>query len=177
VPPGTWTVSGGLGEDLRKPPTDASPSAEIEFTLSKKWFSRRSPSAMPARWGVGVCTGPASKSELFGNRSVPQRRVRVARKNAQAIFCRRRHQARRPPLAKIRPGSPAPTMGPGTAANPPNRTCATSANPTVLVNASFLERRVQPAPIDEKSFHPRRAITTLSNSELSGFEAIQACSA
>jgi hypothetical protein len=27
VPPGTWTV-GELGEDLRKPPTDASPSAE-----------------------------------------------------------------------------------------------------------------------------------------------------
>jgi hypothetical protein len=26
---------------------------------------------------------------------------------AQAVFCRRRHQPRRPPLAKIRPGSPA----------------------------------------------------------------------
>src|SRR5262249_40316934 len=36
---------------------------------------------------------------------------------AQAIFCRRRHQPRRPPPAKIRPGSPAPTMGPGTAVN------------------------------------------------------------
>jgi hypothetical protein len=34
----------------------------------------------------------------------------------QAILCRRRHQARRPPLAKIRPGRPAPAMGPGTAA-------------------------------------------------------------
>jgi len=31
------------------------------------------------------------------------------------LFFRRRHQARRPPLAKIRPGSPAPTTGPGTA--------------------------------------------------------------
>ena len=28
-------------------------------------------------------------------------------RDAQAIFCRRRHQPRRPPLAKIRPGSPA----------------------------------------------------------------------
>ena len=33
----------------------------------------------------------------------------------QAVFCRRRHQARRPPLAKIRPGKirpgrPAPAM-------------------------------------------------------------------
>jgi hypothetical protein len=35
----------------------------------------------------------------------------------QAIFCRRRHQPRRPPLAKISPGSPAPTMGAGTARN------------------------------------------------------------
>ena len=33
---------------------------------------------------------------------------------AQPIFCRRRHQARRPPLAKIRPGRPAPTTGAGT---------------------------------------------------------------
>src|SRR6476660_6537857 len=32
-----------------------------------------------------------------------------------ALFpVRRRHQPRRPPLAKIRPGSPAPAMGPGT---------------------------------------------------------------
>jgi hypothetical protein len=32
----------------------------------------------------------------------------------QAILCRRRHQPRRPPLAKMRPGRPAPAMGPGT---------------------------------------------------------------
>jgi hypothetical protein len=36
------------------------------------------------------------------------------RADAQAIFCRRRHQPRRPPLAKIRPGRPAPAIGPGT---------------------------------------------------------------
>jgi hypothetical protein len=29
----------------------------------------------------------------------------------QAIFCRRRHQPRSPPLTKIRPGSPAPATG------------------------------------------------------------------
>ena len=34
--------------------------------------------------------------------------------NAQAIFCRRRHQPRRPPFAKIRPGRPAPATGAGT---------------------------------------------------------------
>jgi len=33
---------------------------------------------------------------------------------AQAVRCRRRHQPRRPPLAKIRPGRPAPAIGPGT---------------------------------------------------------------
>jgi len=32
----------------------------------------------------------------------------------QATFFRRRHQPSRPPLAKIRPGRPAPAMGPGT---------------------------------------------------------------
>jgi hypothetical protein len=36
--------------------------------------------------------------------------------DAQAIFFRRRHQPRMPPLAKIRPGSPAPAIGPGTGA-------------------------------------------------------------
>jgi hypothetical protein len=35
--------------------------------------------------------------------------------DAQATFFRRRHQPSTPPLAKIRPGSPEPAMGPGTA--------------------------------------------------------------
>jgi hypothetical protein len=30
------------------------------------------------------------------------------------LFCRRRHQPRRPSVAKIRPGRPAPATGPGT---------------------------------------------------------------
>ena len=34
---------------------------------------------------------------------------------AKAIFRRRRHQPRRPALARIRPGKPAPAMGPRTA--------------------------------------------------------------
>jgi hypothetical protein len=41
------------------------------------------------------------------------RRVRVAPPEAQALFCRRRHQPKRPPLAKSRPGNPAPAVGPG----------------------------------------------------------------
>ena len=36
----------------------------------------------------------------------------------QAVFCRRRHQPRRPPPAKIRPGRPAPAIGAGTLAIP-----------------------------------------------------------
>src|SRR5215470_11921234 len=35
------------------------------------------------------------------------------------LFCRRRHQPRRPPPANIRPGRPAPAMGPGTAGSSP----------------------------------------------------------
>src|SRR5262249_1634225 len=39
---------------------------------------------------------------------------KVARASARrSVFFRRRHQARKPPQAKIRPGSPAPAIGPG----------------------------------------------------------------
>jgi hypothetical protein len=47
--------------------------------------------------------------------AIAGRRKRRVRRNAQAIFCRRRRpMTRRTPQAKIRPGSPAPAMGPGT---------------------------------------------------------------
>jgi hypothetical protein len=55
------------------------------------------------------------KSRLFGQSLAAAKRVRIAT-NVQVLFFRRRHQPRRPPLAKIRPGSPAPAMGPGTTA-------------------------------------------------------------
>jgi uncharacterized Zn finger protein (UPF0148 family) len=45
---------------------------------------------------------------------VRQSKREEASRAAQAIFRRRRHQPSNPPLAKIRPGSPAPAMGPGT---------------------------------------------------------------
>jgi hypothetical protein len=54
------------------------------------------------------------KSRLFGNRWLPQTTRADCAPDIQAIFRRRRHQPRRPTLAKIRPGSPAPVMGPGT---------------------------------------------------------------
>src|ERR1700741_1191777 len=40
-----------------------------------------------------------------------------AASSVEALFCRRRHQPRRPALAKIRPGRPAPAMGAGTVLN------------------------------------------------------------
>jgi hypothetical protein len=52
---------------------------------------------------VTLCGTLLPLSRLFGNRWLPLARVRIA-PDAQAIFCRRRHQPRRPPLAKIRPG-------------------------------------------------------------------------
>jgi hypothetical protein len=52
---------------------------------------------------------PALKSRLLGNRWLPQ--TTYERCDVQAVLCRRRHQPRRPPLAKIRPGSHAPAMG------------------------------------------------------------------
>jgi hypothetical protein len=44
-----------------------------------------------------------------------KRRVRIAPPEAQAIFRRRRHQARRPPLAKIRAGQSGTDDGTGSA--------------------------------------------------------------
>jgi hypothetical protein len=52
--------------------------------------------------------------DWFGNRWLPQTTCANCALDVQAIFCRRRHQARRPPPAKIRPGRPAPAIGPGT---------------------------------------------------------------
>ena len=54
----------------------------------------------------------------------------ISGRDVQAVFSRRRHQPRRPPLAKISPGSPAPTTGPGTAS-------IEIRTVTVLANNSF----------------------------------------
>jgi hypothetical protein len=58
----------------------------------------------------------------------------------QAVFRRRRHQARRPPPAKIRPGSPAPAMGPGTAVMAPN-------SPSISRLIPSLKKRVLGLPL------------------------------
>jgi hypothetical protein len=58
---------------------------------------------------------PVARFELPAVRFLDENYLCVVPK-AQALFCRRRHQPRRPPLAKIRPGKPAPTIGPGACA-------------------------------------------------------------
>ena len=52
-----------------------------------------------------------ARAGLFTSRQTSSHRISV-----QAIFFRRRHQPRRPALAKINPGRPAPAIGPGTVA-------------------------------------------------------------
>jgi hypothetical protein len=99
--------------------------------------------------------GPAHSTNWVCHGFLPERQARTARKAEDEGYarCRRRHQPRRPSLAKIRPGRPAPAMGPGTAASPPNRICATSANPTVPVNATR-EISSPPAVVSVKKFCP-----------------------
>src|SRR5262245_40878143 len=77
------------------------------------FLSREVPDTpMPHRHKLGRVLINRDCSAIAG---CPKRRVRVApRGETQAIFFRRRHQARRPPPANIRPGRSAPTMGPGT---------------------------------------------------------------
>jgi hypothetical protein len=60
--------------------------------------------------------------------------VYVLRANVQAIFCRRRHQPRRRPPAKIRPGS----AGDGRAPRAPVRAEGTPSDPNHPWNAARL---------------------------------------
>ena len=55
--------------------------------------------------------------EALGDRWLPQTTYERC-VDVQAVFRRRRYQPRRPPLAKIRPGRPAPATGPGTTDSP-----------------------------------------------------------
>ena len=72
------------------------------------------PFAQPER--TGIVRVHQKSQDQPGAKVEPSRRTTAPDRRAQAVFFRRRHQPRRPPLAKIRPGSPAPAMGPGTPA-------------------------------------------------------------
>jgi hypothetical protein len=115
VPPGTWTVSGGSwGKISESRPPMRRPALKLSSRCPKNGSAGDPHLPCPPRWGVGVCTGPASKKRIVRQPLSAATTCEGCAENAQAIFCRRRHQPRRPPLAKIRPGSPAPTIGPGT---------------------------------------------------------------
>jgi hypothetical protein len=62
--------------------------------------------------GAAICALMSTRT--FGVAEDAAKEVYGLGPSVQAIFFRRRHQPRRPPLAKIRPGSPAPAMGTGT---------------------------------------------------------------
>jgi len=97
----------------------------------------RTPSAVPSSSNFPAShsdsePGLIAQSYRTFSSSPLGRPTRVA-PEAQAIFRRRRYKPRRPPLAEMRPGSPAPTMGPvsrkcrvelrrGAAAGPPTQT-------------------------------------------------------
>ena len=62
-----------------------------------------------------IPTGRGSRVHALGDiEAIAGCRKRRVRPDVQALFCRRRHQPRRPPPANSRPGRPAPAMGPGT---------------------------------------------------------------
>jgi hypothetical protein len=70
--------------------------------------TKKSPQCQAVRLGRVI------NRDYSANRWPPKRRNMLSLPEAQAAFCRRRHQPRRPPPAKIRPGRPAPAMRPGT---------------------------------------------------------------
>jgi hypothetical protein len=66
-----------------------------------RWLGRLSPSSIHD-WPRWLLPTEANERRQFTSRLADA---------VQAIFCRRRHQPRSPPLTKIRPGSPAPATG------------------------------------------------------------------
>jgi len=90
--------------------------------------SRPSPRARPPFGGMGVLRPSVNPPPFLGRGwgYAPDPRAERATlasargrgpHNVHAVLCRRRHQPRRPAPATIRPGRPAPAMGPGTAAS------------------------------------------------------------
>jgi len=73
--------------------------------------------------------------------------------DAQAIFRRRRHQPRRPPPANIRPGSPAPAMGPGTTSTAFDRalTAKSTSPPTTPGNGDWKPGGVRSCKVPSSS--------------------------
>jgi hypothetical protein len=77
--PGRFRGGRSWGKISESRPTMRRPALKLSSRCPKNGSAGDSHLPCPSRWGAGACTGPASKSELFGNRSVPQRRVSAAR--------------------------------------------------------------------------------------------------
>ena len=101
---------------------------------------------------AGAVRPSTAKLDSTINRWLPLTRVRIAQE-AQAIFFRRRHQPRRPPPAKIRPGRPAPAMGPGTAVV--DVPVPSSVNPSVAVNSVVSLNPPEPVESNARSLGDR----------------------
>jgi len=93
--------------------TWASPSSASRLGTKLETTTACPPSNQIVGRGLRLSSQKAKSQSLL--RKSPSRCFWQSTSYAAAVFCRRRHQPRRPPLAKIRPGRPAPTMGPGTA--------------------------------------------------------------
>jgi len=106
-------------EATRVPPTWVPVAAEAGKAHSLYLPSRR---ACPrrARRELGVGESPTLTSTKPTCQSLATTND-CALPEVQALFCRRRHQPRRAPLAKIRPGRPAPSEGCRSARRPLRR--------------------------------------------------------
>jgi hypothetical protein len=83
--------------------------------IARRYIAHNSPiSAPPARLSPATEADGAAET-LFGG--ADSFWPRAGGLQALAAALRRRHQPRRPPQARIRPGIPAPTIGPGTSRN------------------------------------------------------------
>jgi len=84
---------------------------------------------------------PSTKAVKGRSLSPADKRHHIQLADVQAIFFRRRHQARRPPNASAMPGAPAPTIGPGTGASifnmPSRRAPSMLLSPTTLIWSIF----------------------------------------
>jgi len=76
--------------------------------FERKKLRRKRGSARERRGGVATRQPLVNIAPSGNQNDIGCRRI------SNTSLCRRRHQPSRPPLPKIRPGSPAPVMGPGT---------------------------------------------------------------
>jgi len=96
-------------------------SATNTTSFASPCFAASAPRASFASYTASDQSSAHAPPSATASRSTDQANIAAAndvcRLRVQATFCRRRHQPSKQPLAKIRPGSPAPRMGPGTGAN------------------------------------------------------------